>query len=295
MAVALALVGMTACTSNKIQAPTLTGPSAFGVGSTVAFTPAFTASPTSPAAYQAVVFDATTTKNPNGETLTYAWTFGDGQTATGRTVSHTYSLAGTYAVTLTVTNASSQSAFVTQSLTVGASTSLPTALFAFSPSTPAAGQSVYFNASASTAGPGHTLQTFNWDFGDGVTASGVTANHAYSVQGTYSVTLSVADEVGQRSTVTNTVAVASVKPVASFTFSPSTATAPATIYFSSTSTASPGHTIASYSWDFGDGGTQTGTATPSHSFAAAGTYTVTLTVTDDAGNSASTTQQVTLK
>ena len=37
---------------------------------------------------------------------TYAWAFGDGATASGAHVSHTYLLPGSYDVTLTVTNAS---------------------------------------------------------------------------------------------------------------------------------------------------------------------------------------------
>jgi YVTN family beta-propeller protein len=58
----------------------------------------------------------------------------------------------------------------------------------------------------------------------------------------------------------------------------------ATSFDASASSASPGQTIASYHWDFGDGSTQTtSSATTNHTYAAVGSYHATLTVTDDAG------------
>ncbi|WP_309569815.1 M14 family zinc carboxypeptidase [Deinococcus sp.] len=62
--------------------------------------------------------------------------------------------------------------------------------------------------------------------------------------------------------------------------------------FTDTSTDSDG-TIAGRSWAFGDGTTSTA-ATPTKTYVASGTYPVTLTVTDNAGLSASTTQNVTV-
>ncbi|WP_223669947.1 S8 family serine peptidase [Kangiella shandongensis] len=63
--------------------------------------------------------------------------------------------------------------------------------------------------------------------------------------------------------------------------------------FDGSSSSDSDGSIASYSWDFGDGNTATG-SNPSHTFAAAGTYTVSLTVTDDAGATDTTTQDVTV-
>ncbi|WP_198295056.1 immunoglobulin-like domain-containing protein, partial [endosymbiont of Ridgeia piscesae] len=50
------------------------------------------------------VFDANGSNDPNGSIVDYSWDFGDGNSATGATPSHIYTSAGTYTVTLTVTD-----------------------------------------------------------------------------------------------------------------------------------------------------------------------------------------------
>ena len=48
--------------------------------------------------------DGTGSSDPDGGITSYAWNFGDGDTATGPTAAHTYDSSGTYTVTLTVTD-----------------------------------------------------------------------------------------------------------------------------------------------------------------------------------------------
>jgi PKD repeat protein len=73
------------------------------------------------------------------------------------------------------------------------------------------------------------------------------------------------------------------RPVASFTFSPTTPCEGSAVSFQDTSTGEP----EQWSWEFGDG-TISSEATPSHVFAAAGSWPVSLTVRNSAGSSAVT-------
>ncbi|MEW1943210.1 PKD domain-containing protein, partial [Pseudarthrobacter sp. NPDC080037] len=73
-------------------------------------------------------------------------------------------------------------------------------------------------------------------------------------------------------------------PVASFTATPKTGTAPLPVTFADTSTGSP----TSWAWTFGDGATST-IQSPTHSYTTAGTYTATLTATNSTGSSSTST------
>lgn len=164
---------------------------------------------------------------------------------------------------------------------------LPTAAFTPTP----AGLVVNVDASASTDADG-TIQSYAWTFGDGGTATGPTASHAYAAAGTYPVKLTVTDDRGGVSTKTIDVTVAPAPnqaPVAAFT---ANATGLSVATDSTGSTDADG-TIQSYAWAFGDGTTGTG-ATATHVYTAAGTYSVTLTVTDNAGATGSVVKQVTV-
>jgi PKD repeat protein len=105
---------------------------------------------------------------------------------------------GTYSVVLTVTDDAGRTD--SEDLDVIVGTNAPTASFTVSPTRPTPGQTVSFNASASTAGTGRTIVSYTWDFGDGTTASGVTVSKAggYAALGTYTVTLIVVDDQGNR-------------------------------------------------------------------------------------------------
>lgn len=78
-------------------------------------------------------------------------------------------------------------------------------------------------------------------------------------------------------------------PVASFTKSVASGTAPLAVSFTDTSTGGP----TSWAWDFGDGGTAT-TQNPSHTYTSAGTYSVTLAATNSQGSNTSSAQTVTV-
>ena len=135
-----------------------------------------------------------------------------------------------------------------------------------------------------------TIASYAWNFGDGATATGVTASHPYTASGAYQVTLTVTDNSGATGTTTKSVVVTDPNQPPSATFT-STVTN-RSVAVDATGSADPDGSVASYGWNFGDGGTATG-LTASHLYAAAGAYTVTLTVTDNRGGTGTTTRSVT--
>lgn len=149
------------------------------------------------------------------------------------------------------------------------------------------GRSCSFDASGSTD-PDGTVDAVTWAFGDGATASGATATHTYAEDGTYTVAATVTDDDGATAIATRTVTVADPAPTADFTAS----CADASCAVDGSASSDPDGDIDDYAWDFGDGGTATG-PTAAHTYAASGDHTITLTVTDDSGQTATTTPDVT--
>jgi len=111
--------GLSSLNSNDASAPNLLG--AFGAcTSNCPLSTSFTASPSPPVANSAVTFTTTTT----GGTAPYTvnWSFGDGATGTGASVTHTYAGAQSFTVTENVTDSSTppQTATSSQTITVKA-------------------------------------------------------------------------------------------------------------------------------------------------------------------------------
>jgi len=149
--------------------------------------------------------------------------------------------------------------------------------------------------SASTAGstdPDGSIVNTSIDFGDGIVVNGASASHSYSVPGSYTVKATVTDNLGASSTATQTVNVtANQPPVARFTVSPGTGTAPLVVTADATASSDSDGSIVSASINFGDGVVVSGLKA-SHTYSNAGSYTVTVTVTDDRGASSSATATV---
>ena len=159
----------------------------------------------------AVSVDGSGSSDPDGTVESYAWDFGDGATDTGATASHTYAAAGTYQVTLTVTDDDGATDAETKDVTVTAPpvNQAPTA--AFTSSTDDLAVSVDGSGSSD---PDGTVESYAWDFGDGATDTGATASHTYAAAGTYQVTLTVTDDDGATDAETKDVTVtAAATPV----------------------------------------------------------------------------------
>ncbi|WP_306549706.1 PKD domain-containing protein [Desulfobulbus sp.] len=167
------------------------------------------------------------------------------------------------------------------------------AVITAAPLTGTAPVTVDFNGTSSTG----SISSFQWDFGDGATATGNTASHAYTNAGAYTTKLTITDAAGQTSIASATVTITepatpATPPTAVISSSGAAGPAPLTVNFDgSGSTAASGAAITSYAWSFGDGSSATGTGT-SHSFTSAGTYDTTLTITDSKGLTSSTSTPV---
>ncbi|WP_067196927.1 PKD domain-containing protein [Microbacterium sp. XT11] len=161
------------------------------------------ASFTSTADALSVAVDGSGSTVEAGQTATYAWNFGDGKTATGKTATHEFVAAGTYTVTLTVTDGRGLIGTSTAQVTVLAPNVAPVA--SFTSSVVDLGVSVDGAGSSDADG---TVASYAWDWGDGSAAgSGVTASHTYAAAGTYTVTLTVTDDKGATGTKTAQVVV----------------------------------------------------------------------------------------
>ena len=233
----------------------------------------------------AVGFDAAGSTDSDGTLTDYAWAFGDGSTGNGQTVNKTYTAAGNYTVTLTVTDNRSGKATVTRQVTTIAPNVIPSAAFTESVNNLA----VAFDAAGSADSDG-TISSYAWEYGDGATGTGKTSTRTYAAAGNYSVKLTVTDNRGGSATVTRqvTVIAPNVAPTAAFA---QTVTNLSVAFDAAGSTDSDG-TISSYAWEYGDGATGTG-KTSNRTYAAAGNYNVKLTVTDNRGGTATVTRQIT--
>lgn len=66
-----------------------------------------------------VTVDGALSQAVQGEIVSWSWSFGDGETGTGLTTAHTYAVAGTYPITLTVVDSNGLSGNITKNIIVG--------------------------------------------------------------------------------------------------------------------------------------------------------------------------------
>ena len=157
--------------------------------------------------------------------------------------------------------------------------SAPTADFTASPVSGTAPLAVSFSDQST-----NTPMSWAWDFNnDGVVDSTLqNSNYTYSVPGIYTVNLTASNAGGSNSMVkTGYIVVNEAPPVADFTATPMSGSAPLTVQFSDASTGN----VAGWAWDFNNDGIIDSTdRNASNTYSNIGTYTVNLTVTGPDGS-----------
>jgi PKD repeat protein len=150
--------------------------------------------------------DGSTDPDGNTDIESWSWDFGGDGTSAVQNPSHTFSAAGTYSVTLTVTDAAAATNAVSQNVTVTTTPNVnPTADFDFICN---AEECTFTDASTDSDG---TIASYAWDFGDGNTSTEAVPVHTYTglTELThFDVELTVTDDDGGTGVVTKTVAVA---------------------------------------------------------------------------------------
>lgn len=142
-----------------------------------------------------VFTNASTDPDGAADIISYAWTFGDNGTSTEANPTHVYAAAGTYTVTLTATDvAGANSTPFTKQVTVTAAPANQNPVANFDlPVDCVAGTPCGFHSTSTD--PDGTIATTAWEFGDAGTATGTDATHTYAAAGSYTVKVTVTDNL----------------------------------------------------------------------------------------------------
>ncbi len=138
-----------------------------------------------------------TAVDAGNDTLSFSWDFGDGSSAeTGSSTTHAFPNSGSYSVTLTVSDEDNGSATAIETAIIA---NLPPQLQTISgPTSGEEGQTLNFSAIASDPSPTDAASLlFTWNFDDGSPAqTGASISHAFPDNGTWQVSVGVADGDG---------------------------------------------------------------------------------------------------
>lgn len=208
-----------------------------------------------------------------GETDSWFWDFGDGQTSELQNPAHSFSLGGIYTVKLTTNNQSAgcEDSFVSIESVV----QQPEYIAHFNAFSLNSDELTWRFADLSTGNP----EQWYWEFGDGNSSHLENPLHTYDVAGVYEVCLTVSNQDNHFSQIYCMTIHAGIGQdcVAFFSFTPD-ANNPLTYHFTN---ASLGDTLQ-IEWNFGDGSLSTD-ENPTHTFAGTGLFKVCITISDEFG------------
>ena len=210
--------------------------------------------------------------NQNVPATSATWIFGDGGTATGNTVTHTYTGAGTYIVQLTSHSPGGCTYNSTKTIHVYA----PAGILQYVGGFVCGGHAVHFDATA------NNTDSFIWNFGDGIIQTTVTPSiyHTYANPGYYLPSVKLATIGGCQVLLQGIDTIKVDRIIKGFTESLNQSCGFTTVAFTDTSSAYFGKSLVK--WNFGDGQTGTG-VNVTHTYSSTGTYNVQLIVFSNSG------------
>ncbi len=231
----------------------------------------YTVNPTSGTAPLTVAFNCDTHDSGENIITNLTWNFGDGQTDTRHvSLSHCYTNAGDFTVSLVCTNADGLNVRGAGPATVHVAQ--PT--FTASPTNGPAPLAVSFACPTANNG-GSPVTQWDWDFGDGTGGEEQNPTHTYTNVNNYEVTLTVMNDNDDAAGAAGPATISVESPTIQFTAEPAIGPVPLTVLFSTSNMDNAGHIITAWNWDFNDGSKGTG-QTLSHTYQEAGTYSPSL-------------------
>jgi len=240
-----------------------------------------------------VSFDASGSTDPEDDIVNYEWDFENDGTVdeTGNEATYTYSEVGEYEARLITTDSAGntdETMVIVEVTEQGIQAVLEADV-----SNGEVPLTVKFDASGSTYKEG-SIVSYEINFGDGsdLYVGDATVTYKYNSVGTYTVTLTVIGDDGEKATDTMQIVVRPVSLTACFTVNTDSGNAP--LFIAVDPSCSQG-TIQSYEWNFGDGEISFDRKPETHTYSEVGTYTISLEITEGTNIVDTFTKTVTVK
>jgi PKD repeat protein len=206
----------------------------------------------------------------------YVWSFGDGSpNSTRQEVYHKYAAAGSYPVSITLTNGCGNSTTMNETVLVSNGLPVTNVNLYIDPNPVCPNDQVSFDISADAT-------SYSWNFGDGQPGTNSEYTyHSYTSAGSYEVSVTATNSCGNDTTIYETIMVMNNLPVSNVNLyvNPNPVCPNDEVTFEVS-----GNESYSYEWNFGDGGPVAGNSNAYHTYTSVGNYNVSVKVTNACGN-----------